>query len=255
MVRRVRFRVLLPARIAHHRNVPGLRSHHPPHPTSTIPNVNHGRLLATSTTAPSLTPPITQRTSGTIVGVTIIVVVIAIILPRFAPTLRLAIQTVQLLTQIVIAAVLVGIVPEVSFGRSSLVGRRSRAERVLVLELLSGATAMVQMSPWGTPRRRRGLAISRRGSPLVRMMMMVVVVVVPMVVLEVMVVIGHSISTVQLRFQHGVTLLYSLRIVGVTRVFLCDQFHLQTNYAGSGGCLEQLRNMVTRGRRRRLLFN
>lgn len=84
---------------------------------------------------------------------------------------------------------------------------------------------------------------------------MVVVVVVPMVVLKVMVVIGHSISTVQLRFQHGVTLLNSLRIVGVTRVFLRDQFHLQTNYAGSGGSLEQLRNMVTRGRRRRLLFN
>lgn len=203
-MRRVRFRILLPARVAHHRYVPGLRSHHSPDPTPPIPHINHRGLLTASSTPTTLTPAITQRTSRTIV-----VVVIAIILSRFTPTLRLApIQTVQLLTQIVVTAVLMGIVPEVPIrGRSPFACRsrcRGRTERILVLELLAGTATVVQVPSRGGPRGRRGLPLPRRGTPLVlrrrRMMMVVMVVIVTVVILEVMVVIGHSVPTVQFRF-------------------------------------------------------
>lgn len=154
MMLRVRLRLPLPARVAHHRNMPGLGSHHPPHPAPPIPHVHHRRLLlattsVTSSTTPSsptvLTAPVANahtnatplRTPAVVMPVTVpvIVVVVAVVSsPLTTLSFRLEVQTVQLFTEVVVAAVLVRVVPEVTLaGRS----RTPRAERILVPELLA----------------------------------------------------------------------------------------------------------------------
>lgn len=161
MVLRVRFRLPLPARVAHHRNVPGLGSHHPPHPAPPVPHVHHRRLLLATTTVTSsttsassasvLTTPVahahTNATTFRTPAVPVIVVVVTVVSSPVTPLSsspfrRLEVQTVQLFTEVVVAAVLVRVVPEVALaGRSGTPG----AERILVTELLAFAVVLVKV--------------------------------------------------------------------------------------------------------------
>lgn len=173
MMLRVRFRFPLPARVAHHRNVPRLGSNHPSHPASSVPHVHYRRLLLTTTSVTSsttssssssaaVTTPIAHthtdaapfRTSTVPVAmavavvvamvVTMIVVVVTIVSSPVTAIccFRLEIQAFQLFTEVVIAAVLVWVIPVVPLaGRSGTTG----TERILVTELFTFAVVLVKV--------------------------------------------------------------------------------------------------------------
>lgn len=140
------FRFLFSARVADHRNVPGLGPDDPPHPAPPITDIHHrGSLFATPA---SIVTSIADHTAGAVVvvAVIVVVVVVGIVLPRFTSvTFRLQIQTVQFVRQVIVAAVLVRIVAEVTL-------RAAGAERILILQLFA-LTAVVQVGrPGGGPR-------------------------------------------------------------------------------------------------------
>lgn len=177
MMLRVRFRFPLPARVAHHRNVPRLGSNHPSHPASSVPHVHYRCLLLTTTSVTSsttssssssaaVTTPIAYthtdaapfRTSTVPVAmvvavvvtmvVTMIVVVVTIVsspVTAICCFLLLEIQAFQLFAEVVIAAVLVWVIPVVPFaGRSGTTG----TERILVTELFAFAIVLVKVRSW-----------------------------------------------------------------------------------------------------------
>lgn len=145
MVLRMCLRLPLPARVAHHRNMPRLCSDNPSHSTPPIPHINNRSFLLTPITSPTATmfttsvahhtPVRAMAMPMTMMVVTVIMVVIAVIPSRITcSALGLQVQTIQLFTQIVIATVLVRIVPEVPVTGSA---RTRRTERILVPELLA----------------------------------------------------------------------------------------------------------------------
>lgn len=175
MMLRVRFRFPLPARVAHHRNVPRLGSNHPSHPASSVPHVHHRCLLLTTTSVTSsttsssssaaVTTPVAYthtdaapfRTSTVPVAmavavvvtmvVTMIVVVVTIVSSPVTAIccFRLEIQAFQLFAEVVIAAVLVWVIPVVALaGRSGTTG----TERILVTELFTFAVMLVKVRSW-----------------------------------------------------------------------------------------------------------
>lgn len=222
MMLRVRFRLALPPGIAHHRNVARLRSHHrrllltaPTSVTSstTSSSVAFYPVITTSVahTHTDTTTPLCTTTMA--VTVTVPVTVVVAVISSRAPFIRFRfeIQTVQLFAEVVVAAVLVRIVPEVPFaGRSGTASTTAGTERILVTELFAIVAVRVKVL---RPRRRtrRGLPVTGRGTTCRGVPMVVVSstdsdsgrsVVMPVVVVVLEVVMVHSASTVQFRIEH-----------------------------------------------------